>query len=241
MQFFKRTIPIAIALITGAWFAVQYYVPAGWSETSLTKASTWLKILAGFAFALGLYSLCHMHLLRIRRRVPGWGYSLLVYVGLLTALYFGMIGEVRKVFEIAVGPIDTSKGIAWLVFAGWHAFEPGGEGKGYVWLYDHVYNPAQATMFSILAFMIASAAYRTFRARTWEAAVLLVAAGLVMFGRVPLSGLVSDFFPSFADWIMANPQMAAKRGILLGVSLGSIATSLRIIFGIERAYLGGGD
>ena len=37
------------------------------------------------------------------------------------------------------------------------------------------------------------------------------------------------------------PNAAAQRGILLGVILSQIAISLRIIFGIERTYMGGGD
>ncbi len=38
---------------------------------------------------------------------------------------------------------------------------------------------------------------------------------------------------------MDYPNLAAQRGIMLGISLGGISQSLRILFGIERSYLGG--
>jgi hypothetical protein len=58
---------------------------------------------------------------------------------------------------------------------------------------------------------------------------------------VPIGAFISDYIPEAAQWLMSVPNLAAKRGILLGVSLGAIATSLRIIFGIERSYLGRGE
>ena len=59
-----------------------------------------------------------------------------------------------------------------------------------------------------------------------------------MLGRVPIGALISEHLPAISQWLMATPNLAARRGILLGVSLGAIATALRIIFGIERSYLG---
>ena len=99
----------------------------------------------------------------------------------------------------------------------------------------------QSTMFSLLAFFVASAAYRAFRARSPEASVLLLAAIIVMAGRVPLGEYLLAGLGQLSDWIMQVPNTAAQRAILIGVSLGGIATSIKIIFGIERAYLGGED
>lgn len=105
--------------------------------------------------------------------------------------------------------------------------------------YLYAYSPMQGTMFSLLAFFIASAAFRAFRMRSFEAALLAIAAIIVMLGRVPVGTLIWDKIPVVSDWIMNVPQMAAKRAIMIGAALGAISTGLKVILGIERNYLGG--
>ena len=109
------------------------------------------------------------------------------------------------------------------------------------WLFNNIQVPMDATMFSLLAFFIASAAYRAFRARTFEATLLLVTAIIVMIGNVPIGDLMWSEASSVKQWILNNPNLSARRGIILGVSLGVISQSIRIILGVERSYLGGGD
>ena len=116
----------------------------------------------------------------------------------------------------------------------------------FTWGYDYIQVPCTATIFSILAFFMASAAFRTFRARNVGAALLLTSAVIVMFGRVPISEVLGGWmfhetsvFPKTANVIMDYFNTAAQRGVMLGVSLGVISQSVRILFGIERSYLGG--
>jgi hypothetical protein len=111
-------------------------------------------------------------------------------------------------------------------------------------------------MFALLAFYIASAAFRAFRIRSTEAALLAAAALIVMLGRVPVGDAFTraifdhPVFPhalrmlrlsDLQQWVMDVPQNAAKRAVLIGAAMGVMATGLRVILGIERAYMGGGD
>jgi hypothetical protein len=156
-------------------------------------------------------SLTMVHSNRIQRKVPNWQYSIVTLAG----LYF-----------------TAASGFIWGTQ----------EGTPYMWIFRNVQMPMGATMFSLLAFYIASAAYKAFRARSAEATVLLIAAIIVMLGQVPLG--VAMFGEGIADvtqWILDVPNLASKRGIALGVGLGMVATSLRILLGIERTYLGGGE
>jgi hypothetical protein len=114
------------------------------------------------------------------------------------------------------------------------------EGTVYHWMFQNMQAPMMSTMFSLLAFFIASAAYRAFRARTKEATILLITSVIVMLGRIPLGQFVWGKLPVYTDWIMAYPNLAVQRGIIIGAALGAAAMSLRIILGIERTYMGKG-
>lgn len=113
------------------------------------------------------------------------------------------------------------------------------EGTTFSWIYYYAQYPLQATMFSLLAFFIASAAFRAFRIRTFQASLLAVTAILVMIGRVPVGESLWGGFPDFIEWIMNVPQLAGKRAIMIGAALGAISTALKVLTGLERTYLGG--
>ncbi len=107
-------------------------------------------------------------------------------------------------------------------------------------VYNMVNAPLASTMFSLLAFFIASAAFRAFRARNVEATLLLVTAIVMMIGRVSIGEFVWKGFPPLTEWLLDVPNLAAKRAIAIGIGLGAVSTALKIILGIDRSYLGRG-
>ena len=214
MIFLRRQLPLLITMVTGLVMAAQYYVPHPASEQLLTTVTKWLQIIGGFALVLGITSLFHVHAAKIRRKEAGWGYSLVLYAGMLGTIVVGLWNGGKESIEGAM----TSFG----------------------WVYSYTLVPLQGTMFAILAFFIASAAYRSFRARSREAAVLLIAAVIVMMGRVPLGEYLLPISGDLSSWILNVLNASVRRAILIGVSLGAVALSFKIIFGVERSYLGGG-
>lgn len=115
---------------------------------------------------------------------------------------------------------------------------------GYMWVWNCTFVPLDATMFSIIAFFIASAAYRAFRVRSVEAGAMLVTAFIVMLAQVPIGEVIWGTtgwlggIPGISNWILSIPNAAAVRALNLGVFLGFMATQTRVLLGIERRFLG---
>jgi len=138
--------------------------------------------------------------------------------------------------------------LSFLLTLGFGVFQGIKEDTTFYWIFQYVYNPLSATMFALLAFFIASAAFRAFKAKSPEATLLLLMAFVVMIGRVPIGELMWDSVHLNAlmpmnelidKWIMGAFNTAGQRAILLGASIGVISVSLKILLGVERSYLGG--
>jgi hypothetical protein len=234
--FLKRQWPIIVAFVMGIVMWARYYIPTAESVGLLDLFTGWVRIIIGFAAILAVLSLLHHHWNKIKHKRPGFGFSYITLVAFVIMAVFGLL------------PADWH----WLGFA---ANLQDLDGP-HMYMFEYMLVPMQATMFSVLAFFIASAAFRAFRARSVEATALLIAGCVLMIGRVPVGdwlavqtaveapvlGKISLLhFPYITDWLLNIPNAAAQRGIILGVLLSWVAISVRIIFGIERTYMGGGD
>ena len=100
------------------------------------------------------------------------------------------------------------------------------------WIFDNLYAPLQSAFFALVAFFLATAAYRALRARNIETMWMLLAALVVFAGQTPILGVLVDA----REWVLNIPSTAGVRGILLGVALGTIATALRLLIGLDRPY-----
>ena len=86
------------------------------------------------------------------------------------------------------------------------------------------------------------------RAKNIEATLLLITAGIVLLGRTYagvwlFEGWLPESmqwfrFDNLTVWIMEIPNTAGTSAITIGIALGVVATSLRILLGVDRSYLG---
>jgi hypothetical protein len=164
-----------------------------------------------------------------------WAFMLIVGVLSVFQIHFRKISRREKFWGYSIITLS-----AILVMAGAGFLGGTDRGSAFVWMFDNMQVPMQSTVFSLLAFFVAAAAYRGLRLRNLEAGILLTTALIIMLGRIPIGSLISDHIPAGAEWILNVPSMSAKRGVLIGIGLGSITTALRVILGIERSYLGRG-
>ena len=230
----KRNVPLLITALGGFILIISYFIPAtqGWGEV----AAIWFDILASIAFILGGANLLKIHLKKISDKSVGWAYSAITLAAFLITLFVGL-GKVG----VNPNPLYPEYGLSG------HYREIG---SPFWWLYEYAFKPLTATMFAMLAFYISSAAFRAFRAKNIEAILLLGTAFIILLGRTFAGVYLTAWLPDWMSglrienltvFIMSVFNTAGNRAIMIGIALGIASTSLKVLLGVDRSYLGSGD
>jgi hypothetical protein len=250
----RRGVTIGATFLAGLYYALEYFILPNpkTRENFLSPATQVLgdvaQVIAAFALILGVYNLARIHAGHLRRRRPGWGNSVLFLVSFAAMAVFATWHDWKDWFPRSPAPP------AWVKDPG----APAGAGRDvYTFLFFGLWQNFDAAMFSLLAFYIVSAAYRAFRIRSTEAALLMVTAVILMLGQVPIGMALTDWIPThghvpffntplrlfriefFAQWILDTINSPVQRAIDFGLGLGVMAMALRVWLSLERgSYFG---
>jgi len=206
-------IPIIITAICTLLQVIPYYFNIPVIDQASAIERDWMLLIVNMAVFVGVISIGQVHGKKIMRRAKNWEYSVVLMISLIIMALTGLPIE-----SIGLG-LDNSI---------------------YNFLFIHVMTPLGSTMYSIIAFFITSAAYRAFRARNIEAALILVSGTIVVMSNAPLFTATLPFLITWKNWIFDVPNTATMRGVMMGAALGAIALAVRTLMGIERGYLRGG-
>ncbi len=215
MAWYKRVeIPIAITVLCAILQIVPYFFEVPAWEAAADDFVEWSLIVSTAGMYIGAGSILLVHLPRIKRKRPGWEFSVLLIIVMVIMLIVGL-----PLPQIGLGL----------------------QNPVYQFIYRNMTVALSSTMYSILAFFITSAAYRAFRARNIDAAILLVAGTLVMLGNAPAGTAAWIGFAGIKDWLFTGPpNLATMRAIRMGAALGAVVLAARTFMGVERGYFRGG-
>ena len=229
----RKKLLIWITFIGGLFYFAMYFLP---EESGIRNANTPASqidmVIAGLAIGLGTLNLLRAHYNRIALRRPGYYNSIALALGLFLMAFVQIY-----LFHSRKTPVAPGEQFPNATFT--FIFETQRI------LFKSFFQGLNATIFSLLAFYMASAAYRAFRIKSLEAGIMMVVAVLVMLGQISFGagaityGIPADSFLGnfrleiIRNWIMDNWNTAAQRGILFGIYIGSLAMTLRIWLSLE--------
>ena len=105
----------------------------------------------------------------------------------------------------------------------------------YEFLYNGLFNQLGSSMFALLGVYIAAAAYRAFRIRTVESALMMGAALVVMLGQISFGKMIYSDMSSLRQWLLEVPNSAAFRAIRLGAGVAGLMLAIRMWLSIDSS------
>jgi hypothetical protein len=235
---YRKTVVMAVTFIGGLYFSLEFLIP---HKNALTDMKPFVAnasmIIWSFALFLGILNLFDIHGKALRKRTPGWYNSAAFFIAFFAVLAAGFLKDWRAAQLASL----TSGSAHYAAIAGASKVDE----NIFEILFRGLLTSLDATMFSLIAFYIVSAAYRAFRIRSAEAVLMMVTAAIIMLALVPVGAVITSWLPAsgiwsalrienIGYWLLVSPNMTAQRAIGFGIAVGALAMGLRIWLSLER-------
>jgi hypothetical protein len=236
----KRRIVVTVTFLAGLYFFLEYLIPNSWQTVTTSSGgkvrilsdyakpvSNYLLVVLTFALGLGWANLLSGMWKKLAQFKKDCLPALFFFLAVITTLVVGFWHEEIARAYVASDPFAAGKPMAWLD-SFWSIIR------------DDVNSSLVASVFSLLAFYMASAAYRAFKLKNVDATLMMLAAFIIMLGNVPLGNFFTATapknlqIPSWSMWIMNYINSPASRALNFGIAVGILAISLRLWLSIER-------
>ncbi len=102
--------------------------------------------------------------------------------------------------------------------------------------FRYVYQPLAGSVLALLTFFALRAAWRALQLRPGESSIILFVAVIFLLASGPWAAAIPGL-SAMLDWIRAYPVLGVARGLLLGVGIGALVASVRLLLGFDQPYL----
>lgn len=108
-----------------------------------------------------------------------------------------------------------------------------------MWIFNNIQLPVESSLMAVLAVVLVFAGARLLGRRVTAFSLIFIFTVLLMLiGNISLNIIDLSIFSDLKAWFERVPATAGVRGILLGITLGTIATGFRLLLGADRHYGG---
>jgi hypothetical protein len=109
--------------------------------------------------------------------------------------------------------------------------------QGVITVFNLIQVPLEAALASLLAFFLLFAAVRMMRHRAgWATILFLISTLFFLSTQLPAFEPITSWLTPVRAWIDAIIVISGMRGLLIGIALGIVTLSVRLLIGFERPY-----
>ena len=203
----KRLFPLLISSVTGVFVLVSLVQPNVAGDALLQVA----QITTAVGLIIGLLHVFAVHLRAVRTSAQGWTTSIVVAVSAVTVF----------LLELAPATIGGTIG------ADAGAFSAD--------VFRYVFQPLATSVLALLTFFALRASWRALAQRPGEGLVVVLVAVIFLVAGGPWAALLPGLRETL-QWIEVYPVLGVTRGLLLGIGIGAVVATVRLLLGFDQPY-----